>query len=180
MNTLHNELRAAGASGKEARELAALAGKLKTLKAVEPEAKSQRRPWNRWMRGLAFGSTALAGLAVGVSLVIFSQSALPGDLLYPVQGASDAAAIKAYPQYRADVMMKRAAQVKQLVARHASEPTIMDALADYQIEAAAYKSTAGNYAAFEYCETSLRQAASMASPPVRSSIHRQLQALDAV
>jgi hypothetical protein len=74
-------------------------------------------------------------------------------------------------------MMRRAQQVQQLVAGHAGSPVVLATLADYRTEASAYKSTSTNYAMFEYCKTSLRQAAAAAPNPERQAIDKALLAL---
>ena len=172
-NSLRGELKSAGASGREIDELVAVAGNLKQLK----NSGKPRQPRSRWATIIPAGITALSGLALGMALVVFSQTALPGSWLYPVQKLSDKVAIAARPQYRGTVMMRRAQQVQQLVAKRAGSPVVLATLADYQAEASAYKSTSTNYAMFEYCKTSLRQAASAAPNPERQAIDKALLAL---
>jgi hypothetical protein len=177
---LRKELKSAGAHSLEISELVAVAGNLKQLKSVgkpsaKPAAPYQRR--SRWAIIVPAGLTALSGLALGMALVIFSQTVLPGSWLYPVQKLSDNVAIAVHPQYRGTIMMRRAQQVQQLVAGHAGSPAVLATLADYRAEASTYKSTSANYAMFEYCKTSLRQAAVIAPNPERQAIDKALLAL---
>lgn len=172
-HNLRRELRLAGASEVEARELAALAVDLRRLRPAT-------RHHSRWTTILPFGLTSLAGLALGMMLVIFSQTAVAGSWLYPVQKLSDSVAILIHPDYRGAVMMKRAQQVKQLVATHASSQLVLATLASYQTEAIAYKSTSDDYSMFEYCKASLQQAAAIAPTPERQAIEAALVSLKSV
>ncbi|HEY4964191.1 MAG TPA: hypothetical protein VIH90_05840 [Candidatus Saccharimonadales bacterium] len=176
---LHKELLAAGASEAEVTELLPIASKLSLLKNINPvEAKDnvQTSLWHRLIKPVAFMTT---GLALGMFVIVLSQVASPTSFLYPVQKLSDSVAISIHPQYRANVMMKRAQQVNQLVASHADSKQVLATLADYTAEASAYKSTPhANYAAFEYCKTNLQQASSTASPEVRNAISTSLQSLE--
>jgi hypothetical protein len=172
-NSLHEELKSAGAGSHEINELVAVASNLKQLKS----SNKPRQPRSRWAIIIPAGLTALSGLALGMALVVFSQTALPGSWLYPVQKLSDNVAVAVHPQYRGTVMMRRAQQVQQLVAKRAGSPVVLATLADYQAVASAYKSTPANYVMFEYCKTSLRQAAAAAPNPERQAINKALLAL---
>ena len=77
-------------------------------------------------------------------------------------------------------MMKRAAQVKQLVAAHASSSLVLATLADYRVEASAYKAISAHYAVFEYCKNNLEQAASIAPATERQAINKSLLSLQSV
>lgn len=179
-DALRSELKAAGAHGREVNELRALAASLKGLKGsskpLPKPAARYRRP-SRWQTILPAGLITLAGVAFGMALVIFSQTVLPGSWLYPVQKLSDNATAAIHPEYRGTIMMRRAQQVKELVAEHAGSSSVLKALADYRTEASAYKSTATNYAVFEYCKTSLRQAAAIAPDPQKQAINDALSSL---
>jgi hypothetical protein len=176
--TLQKELTEAGASPREVGELTILArelGQMERQPAATP-ARSSRR-----LRSLAiFGGVTLGGIAIGMALVIFSQTVLPGSPLYAVQKLSDSVAISADSSYRGTVMMKRAQQVQQLVAGHASSGTVMATLADYRHEAAAYKAAGANYAVFEYCKSSLQKAAAIAPASQRQAINASLESLQSV
>jgi hypothetical protein len=173
---LHKELLAAGASAAEIDELLPIASRLSILKSGTTRDRQKANRWVRTIRPMAFTFT---GLALGMFLVIVSQTALPTSLLYPVQKFSDSIAIKVHPQFRANVMMKRAQQVNQLVSNHAASKQILATLADYSAEASSYKSSPhASYAAFEYCQTNLQQAASSASPTIKKAILSSLQSLE--
>jgi hypothetical protein len=175
---LKKELAEAGASRREASELAVLANELGQLEG-QPAA-AQVKPSRRLKLLVPFGSVALAGIVIGMMLVIFSQAVLPGSPLYAIQKLSDSVAVSADSGYRGTVMMKRAQQVQQLVASHASSRTVMATLADYQHEAAAYKASGSNYAAFEYCKSSLQKAAAIAPASQRQAINASLESLQSV
>ncbi|HUY85057.1 MAG TPA: hypothetical protein VMU97_00915 [Candidatus Dormibacteraeota bacterium] len=175
---LRKELLAAGATAAEAKELQPIAAKLSLLKGRNAAA-GNRPKTNRWRAIVKPAVFVASGLVLGMFVIITSQAALPGSWLYPAQKFSDSVAISIHPQYRANVMMKRAQQVNQLVAQHASSERVLATLADYTAEASAYKDTPhANYAAFEYCKTNLRQAASAAPPDVRQAISISLQSLE--
>jgi hypothetical protein len=176
---LRKELRDASAKTAEIEELVPIASRLSLLKhSVTPavDAGKATTRWQRIFKPIAFG---VSGLALGVAVIVISQSVLPTSQLYSIQKFSDNVAVSFHPQYRATVMMKRAQQVNELVAGHASSGKVLATLADYTKEASAYKSTPqANYAAFEYCKTNLQQAASAASPTVRQAISSSLESLE--
>jgi hypothetical protein len=178
---LRKELREAGASVAEIEELAPIASRLSLLKDSPAPAVDTKRTHTRWQRMLKPIAFGVSGLALGMFLIIMSQSALPTSRLYPVQKFSDSVAVSFRPQYRANVMMKRAQQVNELVASHAGSEKVLATLADYTKEASVYKSAPhANYSAFEYCKTNLQQAASAASPTVRQAISSSLDSLENV
>jgi hypothetical protein len=174
---LHAELRAAGAAPAELPELTRLASTLKQLKAQQPTTKT---PTNRWRKLWPAGAAAVLGVSLGMALVILSQTVLPNNPLYRIQQLSDNLTTAADPSYRGTVMMKRAQQVRELIARHASTKVVLATLADYQNEAASYASMPTNYAAFEYCKDNLQQAATAAPAAQRQAIVATLSSLKAV
>ncbi|HVC35961.1 MAG TPA: hypothetical protein VNE40_00740 [Candidatus Dormibacteraeota bacterium] len=182
-NNLSNELKSAGASDEEVKELVVVASNIKHLKdskgsVARPVLQAQRQ--NRWRTLIPIGLTSLAGLALGMAVVILSQTVLPGSLLYPVQKLSDNVAVSVNPSYRGSVMMKRAQEVKQLIADHANSGVVLATLADYQVEALSYKSAPANYAVFEYCKSNLQQAATIAPNSERQAIDKTLSSLQNV
>lgn len=182
-NNLKEELKSAGASDSEVSELVAVASNLKHLKdskslVAKPILQVQRQ--SRWRTVIPIGLTSLTGLALGMALVILSQTVLPGSLLYPIQKFSDNVSMSVDPDYRGTVMMKRAQEVKQLIAEHANSNLMLATLADYQKEALAYKSVSANYAVFEYCKSNLQQAANIAPNFERQAINKTLLSLQNV
>jgi hypothetical protein len=168
---LRKELRQAGAETPEIDGLVSMAGSLRLLK--EPAA------GRTWLGVLKPALVASSALVVGVMIVMLAQSAAPTSWLYPVQKLSDSVAIKAHPQYRATVMMRRAQQVNQLIASHASTRTILSTLDSYDSEASHYKSLPGaSYATFDYCKANLEQAKTAAPASVRQAITNSLDSLD--
>lgn len=175
---LRKELRQAGASVAEANDLLPIAAQLGQLHEV---ALKQHVP--RWrgtrLRPLRMIAISVAGVAIGIMLIVMAQSATPTSWLYPVQKASDGVAVTLHPQYRATVMMRRAQQVNYLVASHASTQQVLAVLSDYDHEAGAYKNMPhANYAAFEYCKLNLQQAAVAAPLHERQAILASLQPLN--
>ena len=169
---LRQELRAGGANEAETGRLLAVGAGLAELPAA-----GKRRPQLSWRIALPAGLTVVFTLFAGGLLVAASQTSLPGSWLYPVQKLSDSAAESVHPQYRAVVMMKRAQEVKQLVAARADAGVVLATLNDYRVEAAVYKTSAANYSAFEYCNTNLQQAAAAAPGPERAAITNALASL---
>ena len=177
---LMKELCQAGARPAEAAKLLPIASRLKLLADKQPAGVELRRAVPNRFRLLRPLTLGAAGLAVGVIIVVASQSVLPTSWLYPVQKLSDSVAVSIDPDYRATVMMKPAQQVNSLVAARSGSQKILGTLADYASQAKAYKSMPNtNYAAFEYCESNLRQAATAAPPNVRQAIETSLQLLGA-
>lgn len=177
---LKKELKAAGASQADLQQLLPIASSLSLLKNNKQQ-KSQHAKQGlhsfKFAKPLGF---IASGLVIGMVLVMVSQTVLPGSTLYPVQKLSDSVAMSANPDYRGVVMMKRAQEVKQLIAEHANSNVVLATLADYQNEASVYKSAPANYAAFEYCKTNLQQAAAMAPSAERRAINFTLSSLNDV
>lgn len=176
---LHKELLSAGANETEIKELLPIASKLSLLKGRNAAITRDKVQNNRWLKMIKPIVYATSGLALGIFLVIISQAASPTSFLYHVQKLSDNVAISIYPQYRANIMMKRAQQVNQLVSNRADSKQVLATLADYTKEASIYKSVPhANYAAFEYCKTILEQAAAAAPPDVHKAISSSLRSLE--
>lgn len=183
LTNLREELKLAGATDSEIKGLLPLAANLKQLKNSKgPLSKAilDRQDTSRGKILLPIGITSITGLVLGMALVILSQTTLPGSILYPIQKLSDSMAVSIDPDYRGIVMMKRAQEVKQLVADHASSSLVLATLSDYKIEASIYKSASTNYAAFKYCKSSLQQAATAAPNPERQAINNTLSSLSDV
>jgi uncharacterized protein (DUF1330 family) len=170
-SNLLNELQATGASSREAADLARLAGQLKYLKGASREAKQSRK---QRLTFLPLGLTASI-LTIVIILVAISQSSLPGSWLYPVKKTSEASLALVDPGFKGTMMIRRSAEVKQLVANHASTQAIVATLADYRTEAAAYKSS--NYAVFAGCRANLQQAARAAPPTQRMAIEAAISSI---
>ncbi len=168
--TLKHELLSAGASKSEADELAAVAQRLQALRAI-PESQTTR-PHFRLVPVL---SVAVVAPLVGMALVTFSQPSLPGSWLYPVKRLSENTAVAANPNYRATLMMRRADEVRQLVADDAGADKVSATLSTYQAEATAYKSV--NYPAFTYCRSNLKQAEQHANSAEKAQIAAVLKNL---
>lgn len=172
---LRHELRLAGASSAELPGLVNIANQFETLKSARRLPTPPRR-MKTWRWGLISAASAFAIIAG----VFVAQLVLPGNVLYPLQKTSDSLAITLHPSYRGTVMMRRARQVKELVADNAAKNTVMSALADYQSVAAGYRHEPSSYAVFEYCKNNLRQAAEQAPPDESKAIKQTLATLDDV
>jgi len=174
---LTQELNQAGASPTEVQSLLPIAASLSQL-ATRPATTAAGRV-RRWPQAVRPVGWITVGVALGMFVVLISQAVLPSSWLFPIQKMSDSVAVSLHAPYRATVMMKRAQQVNQLVAAHASSHQILTTLADYSHQASAYKATAdAHYAAFIYCQANLQQAASTASPSIRQAIAASLQSLE--
>jgi hypothetical protein len=173
--SLESELKQAGANADEAKVLAALALSLHDLKGTEPRMNLEhqaRNPfgnlWHTSSRALTTSLTAVGALCIGLVVAAISQTTIPGNPLYPVKQITESVAVAVQPNYRGVLMMRRAQEVKQLVAQNDS-PRLIDAtLQSYKSEVAQYKG--GNYADYEYCENTLHQAQSMATGAERLAI----------
>jgi len=181
-NTLKNELKIAGATKDELGSLVNIASRLDNLKSVDKQVTSRqdKHQSKRFKAVFAIGLPAVTGLVIGMLLIIFSQTVLPGNLMYPVQKMSDILAISMDSSYRGTIMMKRDDQVKQLVDNNASSSKVLATLADYKKQAESYKSISSNYDAFEYCKNSLELAAKNAPSPERQAINNTLRSLSDV
>jgi hypothetical protein len=168
--TLRRELLGAGASAAEADELAGLAQSLSVLKAAPGRNRAPQR-----FGLLPVSAMAVAVLLVGMAVVTFAQASLPGGWLYPVKRVSENAAVAVDPDYRATLMMRRADEVRQLVADGAKPGTVSATLGTYRTEAAAYKTE--NYPAFVYCRSNLQQAEKHAGVQEKRQIAAVLKTL---
>lgn len=175
---LRNELKRAGALDVEVNELVELGESIKQLKEANSVPKLRWQAKSRLI--VPAGLALVAGLELGIMIVIASQATLPGNMLYPIQKLSDSVAVSVDPSYRATIMMKRAQEVKQLVANHANSNLVFATLDDYMSEALVYKSVSANYAAFEDCKDNLQQAAKMATGPEYQAIENSLSSLNDV
>ncbi|HEV2402845.1 MAG TPA: hypothetical protein VGS08_01450 [Candidatus Saccharimonadales bacterium] len=178
INQLRKELHQAGASAAEINELLSIAFWLSWLNQAQTitAKESDSNRLGRLFKPMIFAASVIT---FSLLCVTVSHAASPTSFLYPVRKFSDSMAIDIYPHYRATVMMKRAQQVNELVAEHVSSKQVLATLADYTMEASAYKSTPhANYGAFEFCKTNLEQAASSASPAVKKAIASTLLSLE--
>ncbi len=176
---LKYELLQAGANGTEIFKLSNLASQLHTLKDFSPPLAANpphRRTKFQLFKPYFVGA---AVLALAILPILLAQTVLPGNWLFPVQKATDAAVIELHPQYRANVMMKRSEQVNALVKNGSDSQVILATLNDYTNQAKRYEAMPNtDYAAFEYCKTNLEQAAAKATPTIQRSIQASLDELD--
>lgn len=180
---LWSELQAVGASATESQELIRIASRLRHLNddaAVHTDATRDKRHHRGLRTILIITIPTVMGMTLGMVLVIASQTVLPGSPLYPVQFASDTVAASFVPSYRGTIMMKRAMQVQQLVYSRAPSDEVSATLADYRKEASGYRSATSNYAALEYCKTTLQEAAAQAPGTERQAIDAVLVSLSDV
>ena len=169
---LRGELLSAGADKAEIDQLTAIAADLRNLKTSTAP--------NRRLSLAPFALAGFAGILIGALLVTLSQTSLPNSLLYPVKKTSEHIAVAVDPDYRGVVMMRRAQEVRKLVAARASTKTVLATLADYKSEAMAYKTNSANYSVFEFCKTNLLQAESGASGSENQAIKNTLSSLQNV
>lgn len=173
-NTLRAELVSAGARQAEADELVRMSDRLRRLRDDVPKAVPAPRRSVR-LRLIPLGAVAVLALLIGMSLVGVAQGSLPGSALYPVKRLSENTAVLMDPNYRATIMMRRADEVRQLIADGASSGRVTATLASYQTTAAAYKGS--NYPALQYCKTSLLRAEKNANPTEHQQIAGVLKTL---
>ena len=179
LNMLSNELSSAGANSHELPSLLRLADDLTVLRHSHAAAAKPLLPRSR-SRWLLPSLSSACFLLLGMGVVMLAQPSLPGNWLYPVKRLSEQTAVLAQPGYRATIMMHRAEEVHSLVAHHASSQKVLATLAAYQSDATAYRSTPGNYSAFEYCKSSLRQAETQANAQEQQAIKTTLASLEDV
>lgn len=169
---LRKELQEAGAGPNEVGELIATANRVAQLKVI-PSANTYGQQ-SGWRRLAPFALTAIVFTVFGAGIVMFSQSVMPGSVLYPVQKLSDAAAITVHPSYRSTIMVKRMLQMTALIDHHASEAQVLAAVADYRSAAAGYHGGSSNYETLEFCRGSLQQASAQTTGKVRDAIIQAL------
>ncbi len=174
-NSLESQLTQAGASPSEARALAGLSVSLRKLQGTEPQLASINRSRSLFRHApgrrvtTAISSLAVVGtVAIGLAIASIAQTTYPGQLLYPVKRLTENVAVIIQPNYRGVLMMRRAQEVKQLVALHNNPRLINATLQSYKQDVAGFKG--GSYADFEYCESTLRQAEKMSSGAERLAI----------
>jgi len=173
---LSKELRQVGANDEEIRELLPIAANLHLLKETDLPAFKPTVWWQYLLKPALFIAPSVAA---GMVAIILAQAALPTSPLYPIQRLSDNVVSGLQPSYKAEVMMKRAQQVNQLVTKNANSKIILATLVSYSENARSYKmQSRTSYAAFEYCKSNLQQAATKATPAVRNAINTSLKSLE--
>lgn len=173
---IRNELLAAGASEDDALELSMLA----TIVAQLKNERSLKKPsWLQSMfmsrrRGLVYGLSAItAAIFIAViGLSVAAQSSLPGGKLYSVKLWSETSIAIIDPGFKKTMMMRRAEEVKDLIATHASSSLIIATLDDYQSDVRTYKIM--DQRVIEYCTNKLRSARPNASPDIKAAIDKAI------
>ncbi|HUD11039.1 MAG TPA: hypothetical protein VMS08_01400, partial [Candidatus Saccharimonadia bacterium] len=124
---LEAELQQSGASAREAKELSKIARSLHHLSSQEPQLSHEtystipKQPIRfRTRRAFAIGLVAAGSITMGLAIASIAQTTLPGTFLYPVKQLTENVAVSIQPSYRGTLMMRRAEEVKQLVALHQS------------------------------------------------------------
>ena len=172
---LKKELEVAGASTAEADDLIVLAKQLTTLKETDHK---DMPLLVTLVRSLCYSMVPIGCFMAGVLTITLSQAGEPDSPFFPIQEISDRMAVQLSPNYRGEVMMKRAQQVRYLVTEHASQAKILAALNDYQIEAATYAFTPHNYDVYSFCKSNLSQAAAGANGDTKQAILHTLNVLE--
>jgi hypothetical protein len=161
LSKLYRELRLVGASKEEAMALESVASDLGQLKpAYGIEKHTDLVGGRRYLpRLMPMGVMALLGIVIGIGVMAMSQASIPGSVLYPVKRTSEHAAVMVNPDYKENVMMRRAQEISALTAQQAPEKLVMDSLEDYKLAAKAYGTPEYDAAAFDYCRQYLQTAA---------------------
>ena len=173
---IRNELLAAGASEYDALELSMLA----TIVAqLEKKQSLKQLSWLQFMfmfrkRSLAYGLSAITA-AVFIAVVgftVLAQSSLPGSKLYSVKIWSENSIAMVHPEFKKTMMMRRAQEVKDLIATHASSRLIIATLDDYHSDVRTYKIM--DQRVIDYCSNKLRSATPNASPEIKAAIEKAI------
>lgn len=175
-NQLEKELLQAGASRTEAESLVALGGQ---LRALAPEKQPTVRYWEAGgaylRRLLPSVVSGLACLLLGISLVIFAQASVPGQVLYGVKRASERAVTVIHPGYRENIMLRRAREVDALVTKNAPQQQVLASLTSYTAAAHDYlrhdsDNPDSQTPIRSYCKETLQLAAAKTSGAERTAI----------
>lgn len=168
---LRAELRAEGASVREAEELAALAGRLAVL-ATGPAAVApgRLRGLGAYLAATTAGGLVIASLALG--LVAVSLNTIPGQPLHGLKTVSETVATDLVPALHTDVMMDKSWEVEQLVSQHKASGQVLATLADYNRQY--MLADGGRYAARDYCSKELQQASRESSGTEQAAINASL------
>ena len=173
---IRNELIEAGASRTEVNELALLASDLGKLKGdhsfVRPTHIRHRITFRHKNPVFAFTALTACLLIVVVGIGLLAQRSLPGGRLYSVKQQSEDAIAVVDPGFQKTVMMRRAQEVNDLVALHASPDLILATLDDYQSDVWTYKISDAQV--LHYCRAKLQAAAPNATPEVKDAISRTI------
>ena len=150
-----------------------LATDLRSLSGVTAADGKATKPWRHRLRS-QFALISLVTV-LGMSIISLSQSSLPGDVLYAPKIASEQVAIYAHPEYRENVMMRRAQEVEFLASRHAPHTVVANTLKNYITAMEAYKKaeTADPITGspvLQYCLAKLRAAHDIATPDTKPLI----------
>jgi hypothetical protein len=181
---LETQLREAGASPDEAHTLARYGHLLHMLKDKEPRVTHDMRlplarqlGRRRRVTPLIASLFTIGSLTIGLAVASIAQIAYPGNLLYPVKRLTENVAVIIQPNYRGTLMMRRAVEVKQLVTFHQNPKLINTTLQSYKTEASDYYG--GDYADYEYCESTLVQAEHLANGTERLAIAKTIASVKA-
>ena len=175
---IRNELIEAGATRREATDLALLATNLAQLKSdcsFKPSWLHSVVLLRRRRFTFAVSVLAAALLIVMVGVCLKAQSSLPGSKLHAVKQRSEDYVAWINPDFNKTIMMRRAQEVNDLVAAHASTNLILSTLNDYKSDVWTYN--IHDAGVLQYCRNKLQTAAPNATPEVKDAISRTLGSL---
>lgn len=127
LNNLINELKAEGASEKEAEELFLFSKNMGNLLNIERSDELKNKfltkivPQQKIHRKMYYFATIFSIiLLLGFSSVVEAQKSIPGDTLYPVKIASESVVKFIDPSFKSEVLKRRSKEIKDLSGKNKS------------------------------------------------------------
>lgn len=170
----------ARASTEDMSELLKLATDLRSLSVGDKANRDQSRTNVRLQ-------LLLTGFAIIVTSLLIStaQSSLPGNALYSAKLVSERVAVYANPEFKENVMMRRAQETQILASQHAPSPLVRSALKGYVIAMKEYKKTDTSHSissspVLQFCLAKLRAAETVAADDTKPEIARTIHVVESL
>ncbi len=140
LKNLISELKAEGASEKEADDLALFSKNISNLLQFERSEeiklkflKNAKPPKNNFSKKYGFAVLFSVLLLLGFSSVVSAQKSLPGDTLYPVKIASENIASFINPSFKNEIIKRRSDEIKSL-SKENNSTEFHEAIRSYEKE----------------------------------------------
>lgn len=128
LNNIINELKAEGASDKEAEELFLFSKNMGNLLDIERSDIHKNKfirqitpQKNKTRRMYYFATIFSLVLLFGFSSIVGAQNSLPGDKLYPVKIASENIVSLIKPSFKNEIIKRRSVEIKDLSGKNSSK-----------------------------------------------------------
>lgn len=143
LKQLADELKTAGASGKEAAGLVLLAQKFSQKlqlersfalkkKFLEAEKVAMPAPRGFSFKWLLAPALAVLILFIGSLALVYAQKSLPGETLYPMKIVSENAASIIKPEFKGEILRRRSEEIKRLIEENKDSYLFQSTIDEYK------------------------------------------------